>query len=53
MADKRGQAYAYAKAAGGVRNYEDAVKMVEMGVTRIGTSSAKVIADGGESKSGY
>jgi len=42
-----------AKAAGGVRNYEDAVKMVEMGVTRIGTSSAKVIADGGESKSGY
>jgi deoxyribose-phosphate aldolase len=42
-----------AKAAGGVRNFEDAVKMVEMGVTRIGTSSAKVIADGGESKSGY
>lgn len=34
------------KAAGGVRNYEDAVKMVEMGVTRIGTSSAKKIVDG-------
>ena len=34
------------KAAGGVRSYEDAVKMVEMGVTRIGTSSAKKIADG-------
>ena len=42
-----------AKAAGGVRNYEDAVKMVEMGVTRIGTSSAKVIADGGNSTGGY
>ncbi len=34
------------KAAGGVRSYEDAVKMVEIGVTRIGTSSAKKIADG-------
>ncbi|MCF6279910.1 MAG: deoxyribose-phosphate aldolase [Flavobacteriaceae bacterium] len=34
------------KAAGGVRSYEDAVKMVEMGVTRIGTSSAKKIANG-------
>lgn len=34
------------KAAGGVRNYEDAVKMIEIGVTRIGTSSAKKIVDG-------
>ncbi len=34
------------KAAGGVRNYEDAVKMVELGVTRIGTSSSKAIIDG-------
>jgi deoxyribose-phosphate aldolase len=42
-----------AKAAGGVRNYEDAVKMIEMGVTRIGTSSAKAIADGGTSTEGY
>lgn len=42
-----------AKAAGGVRNYEDAVKMVNMGVTRIGTSSAKAIADGGTSKENY
>lgn len=42
-----------AKAAGGVRNYEDAVKMVKMGVTRIGTSSAKVIADGKTAKEGY
>lgn len=42
-----------AKAAGGVRSFEDAVKMVEMGVTRIGTSSAKVIADGKTSDSEY
>lgn len=42
-----------AKVAGGVRNYEDAVKMVELGVTRIGTSSAKVIADGGNINEGY
>ena len=42
-----------AKAAGGVRNYEDAVKMIELGVTRIGTSSAKKIADGGKTDSEY
>ncbi len=42
-----------AKAAGGVRNYEDAVKMVNLGVTRIGTSSAKSIADGGNAINGY
>ena len=42
-----------AKAAGGVRDFNDAVKMVEMGVTRIGTSSAKAIADGGKSEAGY
>jgi len=41
------------KAAGGVRNYDEAVKMVELGVQRIGTSSAKAIADGGEAKGGY
>ena len=34
------------KAAGGVRSYEDAIKMISMGVSRIGTSSAKKIADG-------
>lgn len=34
------------KAAGGVKNYEEAVKMVKLGVKRIGTSSAKAIADG-------
>lgn len=41
------------KAAGGVRNYEDAVKMVKMGVTRIGTSAAKTIADGEKSNEAY
>ncbi len=41
------------KAAGGVRNYDEAVKMIKMGVQRIGTSSAKVIAEGGEAKGGY
>ena len=42
-----------AKAAGGVRDYEDAVKMVKMGVTRIGTSAAKVISDGGKLNEAY
>lgn len=41
------------KAAGGVRNYDDAVKMIEMGVTRIGTSSAKAIVEGIKSKENY
>lgn len=41
------------KAAGGVRSYADAVKMIELGVGRIGTSSAKKIADGKLSNSGY
>lgn len=42
-----------AKAAGGVRNFDDAVKMVNLGVIRIGTSSAKIIADGGTAKGTY
>ena len=41
------------KAAGGVRSYEDAVKMVEMGVERIGTSSAKKIFDGKTAAGSY
>lgn len=41
------------KAAGGVRNFEDAVKMVNLGVTRIGTSSAKLMADGGNASDSY
>lgn len=35
------------KAAGGVRTPEDAVKMIEMGVKRIGTSSAKALIPNG------
>jgi deoxyribose-phosphate aldolase len=41
------------KAAGGIRSYEDAVKMIEMGVKRIGTSSAKKIAEGGKASGDY
>lgn len=41
------------KAAGGVRTYEEAVEMVELGVKRIGTSAAKAIATGEISNSDY
>ena len=41
------------KAAGGVRNYEEALEMIKLGVKRIGTSSAKAIVDGSHSKSDY
>ena len=42
------------KAAGGVRDYETAVKMVELGVDRIGTSSSKEIVNKeNNSNSGY
>lgn len=41
------------KAAGGVRTYEEAVEMVQLGVKRIGTSGAKAIADGSVSNSDY
>ena len=42
------------KAAGGVRDYETAVKMVELGVDRIGTSSSKEIVNKeSNSNSGY
>ena len=34
------------KAAGGVRTYDEAVAMIELGVKRIGTSGAKMIANG-------
>lgn len=34
------------KAAGGVRTYEEALEMIRLGVKRIGTSSAKAIANG-------
>ena len=41
------------KAAGGVRTYEEAVEMVQLGVKRIGTSAAKAIANGKISNSNY
>lgn len=41
------------KAAGGVRTYDEAIQMVELGVKRIGTSGAKAIANGEESSSQY
>jgi deoxyribose-phosphate aldolase len=41
------------KAAGGVRTLQEAQQMIEFGVKRIGTSSAKSIADGNTSSGGY
>ncbi|WP_133608403.1 deoxyribose-phosphate aldolase [Flavobacterium cheniae] len=41
------------KAAGGVRTYEEAVEMVQLGIKRIGTSAAKAIATGEISNSDY
>ncbi len=41
------------KAAGGIRSYEDAMRYIEMGVKRLGTSSAKQIAQGGKASGGY
>lgn len=39
------------KASGGVRSYADAVKMVEAGATRLGTSATEAIAQGAEGES--
>ncbi|MEL1239542.1 deoxyribose-phosphate aldolase [Flavobacterium flavipallidum] len=41
------------KAAGGVRTYEEVVAMINLGVKRIGTSSAKAIVNGGYNQEGY
>lgn len=41
------------KASGGVRTYEDAVKMVACGATRLGTSSSAAIVQGAGDQSGY
>lgn len=41
------------KAAGGVRTYDEAVEMINLGVKRIGTSSAKAIANGQITNSDY
>jgi deoxyribose-phosphate aldolase len=41
------------KAAGGVRTFEEAIEMINLGVKRIGTSAAKTIAERGISQTGY
>ena len=41
------------KAAGGVRTYDEALEMIRLGVKRIGTSSAKAIANGESTTSDY
>jgi deoxyribose-phosphate aldolase len=41
------------KASGGVKTYDDAVRMIELGVKRIGTSSAKAIANDEKATDGY
>ena len=41
------------KAAGGVKTKEDAIKMIALGVQRIGTSSAKTIVEGRTTNSNY
>lgn len=41
------------KAAGGVRTYDEAVAMIELGVKRIGTSGAKNLVKGQNSKNEY
>ena len=41
------------KAAGGVRNYEEVMAMIKLGVKRIGTSSAKAIVSGATAEGGY
>jgi deoxyribose-phosphate aldolase len=41
------------KAAGGVRSYDEAIQMINMGVKRIGTSSAKAIVSGAKTSDNY
>ena len=41
------------KASGGVRNIEEAQKMIDLGVKRIGTSSALAIANGEQTSGAY
>ena len=41
------------KAAGGVRSYEEALEMIQLGVKRIGTSSALAIISGQKNQNGY
>lgn len=41
------------KASGGVKNFEDAVKMIHAGATRLGTSSGVALVKGQQAGSGY
>jgi len=41
------------KASGGVKTYDDALKMIQMGVQRIGTSSAKLLSEHKDSNANY
>jgi deoxyribose-phosphate aldolase len=41
------------KAAGGVRNHEEAINLIRLGVKRIGTSAAKLIAHGESSSDNF
>lgn len=41
------------KAAGGVKTYDDALELIRLGVKRIGTSGAKIIAYGQKSQTEY
>lgn len=41
------------KAAGGVRTYDEALEMINLGVSRIGTSSAVAILEGEKTEGGY
>jgi deoxyribose-phosphate aldolase len=41
------------KASGGLKTYDEAVKMIRLGVKRIGTSGAKIIANGQNSHNEY
>jgi deoxyribose-phosphate aldolase len=41
------------KAAGGIKSYKEAIEMIHLGVKRIGTSSAKAIANGENTPNQY
>lgn len=51
MRDMVGEGFGV-KASGGVRSYEDAVKMIRAGATRLGTSASVAIIQGASSSSG-
>lgn len=41
------------KASGGVRSYQDAIRMIEAGASRLGTSASVAIIQGAQGSSGY